>query len=84
MIDFDITYEINNINDSEFFEYLQTKQAERLRDFIIKLYEGKEYKLNDHVKMDSTNQIGMFYVLKCVFPNEEFYQYVRAVNNEIK
>ncbi|TWX64872.1 hypothetical protein ESZ36_19470 [Colwellia demingiae] len=70
---------INTFNSNPTEEQIiqLTKENKRLKDFIIKLYEGTDYTVNDMVSMDN-NCYGMaIWTLTNIYPNESFYQKIK-------
>ena len=54
-----------------------SKGNNRLKYFIIKLYEGRDYTVNDMVSMDE-NCYGMaIWTLTNIYPCEAFYQKIK-------
>ncbi|CED62315.1 putative uncharacterized protein (plasmid) [Moritella viscosa] len=55
----------------------ESKYNERLKGFIIDLYEGTAFVVNDMVSMDEKCYGMAIWTLTNVYPNEDFYQNVK-------
>ena len=66
-----------NPTEDQVFE--QAENQDRLKDFIINLYEGKPFKINDMVNFDEVNYGMAIWTLTNIYPNEAFYQRVKKI-----
>jgi len=60
----------------------QAVKQPRLNDFIINLYQGKPFDISDLVSFDEVNYGYAIWVLTNIYPNENFYQNILAVQND--
>lgn len=66
-------------NPTEDQVFKQAENQERLKDFIINLYEGRPFKINDMVNFDETNYGMAIWTLTNIYPSEDFYQRVKKI-----
>lgn len=59
----------------------QVKEQPRLLNFIIDLYQGTPYKVNEMVKMDEVNYGCSLWILSNIYPCEDFYQSVLKIRD---
>lgn len=60
----------------------QAANQPRLSDFIINLYQGKPFDISDLVMFDEVNYGYAIWTLTNIYPNENFYQNILAVQND--
>ncbi len=60
----------------------QAAEQPRLSNFIISLYEGKPFKINELFDFDEINYGYAIWTLTNIYPNENFYQQILAVQND--
>lgn len=58
----------------------QAKNQPRLHNFIMSLYQGKEFKISDLANFDSTNYGYAIWTVTNIYPNEEFFLKARKIN----